>query len=99
MIWTTSPDLWGEISSPVHQVGGNASHFLHFVEDFPRRAQDLLVSGEYSVISLTCDDLDQFLSDLDPKVSLGVDPPAFIQLLEKPQPAPCAVPVPQEYSP
>ncbi|KAJ9080221.1 hypothetical protein DSO57_1027339 [Entomophthora muscae] len=69
LIWTTSPDFWGWIYSSVNQVVDNPSHLLHFVEDLPIRAQNLLISDEYFVKSLTCDDLDPFLSNLIPKES------------------------------
>ncbi|KAJ9071944.1 hypothetical protein DSO57_1032231 [Entomophthora muscae] len=64
IIWTTFPDLWAQISSSVHYVGDNYTHFMQLFEDIPGRAQDLLVSRKKLVKSLTCDNLKLF--HLDP---------------------------------
>ncbi|KAJ9072487.1 hypothetical protein DSO57_1027027 [Entomophthora muscae] len=57
-----------QISTSVHQLGNNPSHLLHLVKDLPSRAQNLLISGECLVKSLTCNNLDQFL--LEPPQSI-----------------------------
>ncbi|KAJ9054646.1 hypothetical protein DSO57_1011878 [Entomophthora muscae] len=67
-------NLWEQISSSVFQVGDNPSQLLHLVEDLPDRAQDLLISDEHLVKSLTCDDLDLLLLDLPPRASHREDP-------------------------
>ncbi|KAJ9078407.1 hypothetical protein DSO57_1006820 [Entomophthora muscae] len=85
-IWSTSPDLWDQISSSVMQVGNNTSHLLHLVEDLTCRAQDLLIPGEHLVKCLTCDDLDPFLLDLLPGPLHEEDSFLFAFLVEDPQP-------------
>ncbi|KAJ9059178.1 hypothetical protein DSO57_1005101 [Entomophthora muscae] len=87
--WTTSPDLWGQIPSSVHQVDNNLSHFLHLLEDLPRR---------YLVKSLTCDNLDLFLPDPPPGESHGEDPLVFAPPVENPQPTSWTAPAPRGYS-
>ncbi|KAJ9053333.1 hypothetical protein DSO57_1025227, partial [Entomophthora muscae] len=82
-----------------HQVVENPYHLLLFVEYLPRRAQDLFVSGEYLVKSLTCDDLDPFLSDLILKESHGEDPVAPVPLIEESQTASWIMPMPQDHAP
>ncbi|KAJ9048487.1 hypothetical protein DSO57_1034683 [Entomophthora muscae] len=66
LIWSTSPDLLGKISSSVLRVSDNPSHLLHLDDDLPGKVQDLLISDKHLVKSLTCDDLDPFLLDLLP---------------------------------
>ncbi|KAJ9070415.1 hypothetical protein DSO57_1008156 [Entomophthora muscae] len=51
LLWSTSPDLWGKISSSAWLVGNDPSSLW----DLP---SILLFSGEAVVKSLTCDDLD-----------------------------------------
>ncbi|KAJ9065174.1 hypothetical protein DSO57_1022475 [Entomophthora muscae] len=58
MTWNTSPDLWGQISSLAHYVGGNPAHLLHLLEDLPVKSQDLYVTGTNLFKSLTCDKLE-----------------------------------------
>ncbi|KAJ9083640.1 hypothetical protein DSO57_1032711 [Entomophthora muscae] len=79
---------WGEFLPPPS-----------FLEDLSSRAQDLLVSGEYLVKSLTCDKLDLFLSNLIPKESHKEDYVVPVPPVEKLQPASWTVPVPQDHAP
>ncbi|KAJ9069454.1 hypothetical protein DSO57_1018374 [Entomophthora muscae] len=58
MIWSTSPDLWGNISHSFHSIGANPNQFLHIFEDIPRRAQYILTTNENIVRCLVCDELE-----------------------------------------
>ncbi|KAJ9062465.1 hypothetical protein DSO57_1010488 [Entomophthora muscae] len=89
----------GKISSSVYQVGDNLFHLLHFVEDLPRQDQNLLVSGEYLVKSLTCNDLGPFLSDLIPTEPPGEGPVVTMLPVEDSWSALQNVSMPQSYTP
>ncbi|KAJ9085709.1 hypothetical protein DSO57_1011411 [Entomophthora muscae] len=56
LIWTTSPNLWSQISSSACLVGDNPSSLLHL-------PGGLLISGEALVKSLTCYNLDLHTAD------------------------------------
>ncbi|KAJ9077410.1 hypothetical protein DSO57_1017032 [Entomophthora muscae] len=56
IIWSTSPDFWGHLSSLASYVGEDLTHLLHLLEDLPGCAQDLVATGGNLVKSLTCDD-------------------------------------------
>ncbi|KAJ9077831.1 hypothetical protein DSO57_1012869 [Entomophthora muscae] len=58
VIWTNSPDLWSCISYKFNHVRSNPTQFMHILEDFPGRAQEILITSENVVRSLTCDDLE-----------------------------------------
>ncbi|KAJ9080442.1 hypothetical protein DSO57_1025001 [Entomophthora muscae] len=62
------------------------------------QGQDLLISGEYLVKSLTCNNLDPLLLDLPPRASRREDPLVLALLAEDPQPISWATPAPQGYS-
>ncbi|KAJ9078284.1 hypothetical protein DSO57_1008113 [Entomophthora muscae] len=55
IIWSTSPDLWGCLSSLAFYVGEDPLHLLHLLEDLPRHDQDLVATGKKLAKSLTCD--------------------------------------------
>ncbi|KAJ9072437.1 hypothetical protein DSO57_1027587 [Entomophthora muscae] len=61
MTWSTSPDLWGNITSSTHHAGDNPFKLFRLLKDLPNWAQDLIVAGENLVKSLTCDDINLFL--------------------------------------
>ncbi|KAJ9068201.1 hypothetical protein DSO57_1031055 [Entomophthora muscae] len=46
MIWSTSPDLWGNSTSSTHHAGDNPFKLFCLLKDLPNWAQDLIVSGE-----------------------------------------------------
>ncbi|KAJ9069598.1 hypothetical protein DSO57_1016904 [Entomophthora muscae] len=93
-IWSTSLDLWGQISSSLLRVSGNTSHLLYFVEDLISRAWGLVISSKQLVKSLTCNDLDASPLDLSPdplhvEHSPSLAPPVEeSQLISKPAPGP-----------
>ncbi|KAJ9060143.1 hypothetical protein DSO57_1034097 [Entomophthora muscae] len=58
MIWSTSLDLWTQITHFFHYVGTNPSQFMHILEDIPRQAQEILATSKNVVRSLTCDNLE-----------------------------------------
>ncbi|KAJ9089247.1 hypothetical protein DSO57_1014998 [Entomophthora muscae] len=64
ILWSTSPDLWLQISSSAHFVGNNPASLLQLPSSF-------LVTGEALVKSLTCDNLDLHSSGPDLHVSLA----------------------------
>ncbi|KAJ9081708.1 hypothetical protein DSO57_1011956 [Entomophthora muscae] len=86
LIWSTSPDVLGKISSSVLSVSNSPSHFLHLVKDLPSRVHDLLISVEHLVKSLTCNDLEPSLLDLSPGPLHEEDSPSSAFLVEEPQP-------------
>ncbi|KAJ9064678.1 hypothetical protein DSO57_1027882 [Entomophthora muscae] len=98
LIWSTSPHLWGQIFSSVLRVSNNPSHLLNLVEDLPGRAQDLIISGEHLVKSLTCNDLDLSLLDLMPRPLHEEDSPSSALPVEDPKPISQPAPAPQCYS-
>ncbi|KAJ9074722.1 hypothetical protein DSO57_1003777 [Entomophthora muscae] len=87
-IWSTSLDLWEQISSSVLRVSDNPSHLLYFAEDFPGRAQDLITYGKHLVKSLTCDDLHPSSLDLSPGLLYMEDSTSLVPPAEEPQPIP-----------
>ncbi|KAJ9073439.1 hypothetical protein DSO57_1016490 [Entomophthora muscae] len=68
LLWSTSPDLWGEISSSARLVGRDPSSLWNL-------PSGLLFSGEAVVKSLTCDDLDLSTVDHASPVSEEAMPP------------------------
>ncbi|KAJ9074744.1 hypothetical protein DSO57_1003398 [Entomophthora muscae] len=91
-IWSSSLDLWEQISSSVLRVSNNPPRLLHFAEDLPGRSQDLITSGEYLVKSLTCDDLDPSLLDFSPGLLYVEDSLSSLPPMEEPQPIPQPTP-------
>ncbi|KAJ9073302.1 hypothetical protein DSO57_1018017 [Entomophthora muscae] len=68
LLWYTSPDLWGKISSSAHLVGSNPASLW----DLP---SSLLFSREAVVKSLMCDNLDLDVVELALSSSEEVVPP------------------------
>ncbi|KAJ9048033.1 hypothetical protein DSO57_1039041 [Entomophthora muscae] len=98
LIWSTSPDLWGQFSSSVLRVSNNTSHLLYLMEDLLGRAQDLLISGENLVKSLTYDYLDLLLLDLLPGLLHEEDSPSSALSVKDSQPIYWPIPGPQVQS-
>ncbi|KAJ9071458.1 hypothetical protein DSO57_1036710 [Entomophthora muscae] len=62
LIWSTPPDLWGQISFSAHHVGDDPIKLLRPLEGLPSRAQDLLVTVVTLMKSLTCNSIHLFSS-------------------------------------
>ncbi|KAJ9056957.1 hypothetical protein DSO57_1027062 [Entomophthora muscae] len=58
LIWSISPEPWTQIFSSVYLVGKNPCQLLYFLDDLPEKANSLLSTGENSVHSLTCDNVE-----------------------------------------
>ncbi|KAJ9052772.1 hypothetical protein DSO57_1030849 [Entomophthora muscae] len=81
-----------------HLVRDNPIQLLYLLEDISSRAQDLLVTGKNLLKSLTCNDLDLFLPNLDLKDPCGRDTLESIIPVEKTKPALQVAPVLQKYA-
>ncbi|KAJ9061085.1 hypothetical protein DSO57_1024091 [Entomophthora muscae] len=77
MIWSMSPDLWTCISHSFYHVGSNPSQFLHMFEDISGQAQEILVTSENVVKSLTCNNLELSAIELVPPAPPGLVFPVF----------------------
>ncbi|KAJ9049882.1 hypothetical protein DSO57_1020035 [Entomophthora muscae] len=58
LTWSTSPELWTCIPSSAYLVDKNPSQLLYLLDDLSRKANDLLLTDENLVHSLTCDDVE-----------------------------------------
>ncbi|KAJ9061029.1 hypothetical protein DSO57_1024785 [Entomophthora muscae] len=96
MIWSTSSNLWRCISSSDHHAGDNPIQLLQWLEDPLARAQDLCVTGENLVKSLTCNNIELSFPEPDSVVPRKEAYPASLSAEEEIQPTPQVMPVPLE---
>ncbi|KAJ9077122.1 hypothetical protein DSO57_1019703 [Entomophthora muscae] len=62
---TISINLWTQISSFACLAGNNPTSLLHLLDELPGKTTGLLFSEEILVKSLTCNNLDYYLPNLD----------------------------------
>ncbi|KAJ9063209.1 hypothetical protein DSO57_1002507 [Entomophthora muscae] len=86
LIWSTSPELWDQISFSAYLAGENPSQKMYLLDDLPGKANVLLFTGENLVHTLTCNNV-KYVMPTDLSASQQVEMvslPRFVEVEDLP---------------